>query len=283
VIRVNPDGAFAPVERMPALFFDRAIRQLIEGPFQNEFEAACTEAIEQNASQAFAPGGDPTCEVLINPILDEHDIARFLVCWSRRARVTASVPHISQAPQWTELQLADVATWYRIRDDHESIVIDAAPWWVHSGGQLTELWPHHANVSAMGLGHAVMETLIYDAVEAAAVMGGHPVVRIEVPSADMLAGLVPVFHGAIRAMGLPAERVMVALDVQLAVDQDLLPIIVHLRTMGMQIDIVGLDAFTSTLHMVSDTSEHEMPLRQAKKVQLGQWASDIVDTLRISA
>ncbi len=70
----------------------------------------------------------------------------------------------------------------------------------------------------MGLGHAVMEALIIDAAEAAAVNGGGPAVRIAVPSADMLAGLIPVFHGAARASGIDPARVVVAIDVALAVD-----------------------------------------------------------------
>lgn len=283
VIRVHPDGSLAPFERMPALFFDRAIRQVLDGPVQEAFETACAEAIERQLTLSFTPGDDPHSEVLINPVLDESDVVRFLVCWARQPKTPASVSHLPQAPEWTDLRLDDVTTRYRLRVDDGNTVVDAAPWWSLPTGQLVALWPEHATVSSLGLGHAVIETVIYDAVEAAAASPAAPAVRIEVPSADMLAGLVPVFHGAIRAMGLPADRVMVALDVQLAVDQDLLPIIVHLRTMGMRIDIVGLDAFTSTLHMVSDTSEHMVPLREAKRIDTSPWSTSLVDALRISA
>jgi len=123
----------------------------------------------------------------------------------------------------------------------------------------------------MGLGHAVMESLIMNAADAAAEFGGGSAVRISVPSADMLAGLVPVFHGAMRASGLGADRMIVAIDVGLAVDPDLLPIIVHLRTMGMQIDIVGLDALTSTLHLVSDTTNHTPPVPAVRNIDAGPW------------
>jgi len=105
----------------------------------------------------------------------------------------------------------------------------------------------------------------------AADISGGPAVRIEVPSADMLAGLVPVFHGAIRASGLEPSRVIVAIDVTLAVDPDLLPVIVHLRTMGLQIDIVGLDALSATLHTVSDTSKHTIAIEAPVLDQVSNW------------
>jgi len=125
----------------------------------------------------------------------------------------------------------------------------------------------------MGLGHAVMEALILDAVEAAAVDGSGHAVRIAVPSADMLSGLVPVFHGAARASGVDLARIVVAIDVDLAVDPDLLPIIVHLRTLGMRIDIVGLDALTATLHTVSDTSSHFLQFAPPSSAVAGPWVA----------
>lgn len=282
ILRVNPDGSLAPFEQMPALFFDRPIRQVLAGVVKGEFEDACALAIADRVPQVFCPEGlDESFEIMITPILDDDSIdCRFLVCWARHREITPGETDLG----WADLQLTDVTTRYRVRLEQGSAIIDAAPWWALPSGQLLELWPHHTNVSAMGLGHSVMETLIYDAVEAAAAYSGGPTVRIEVPSADMLAGLVPVFHGAIRAFGFPAERIMVAIDVALAVDQDLLPIIVHLRTLGMKIDIVGLDAFTSTLHTVSDTSSQPgRTMHAVPQVEIGQWASTVQEAIRIPA
>ncbi len=269
VIRVNPDGSFAPFERMPSFFFERPIQQLSTPEVAGRFDGACRRAISESRSVAFRPSETSADEVMINPILDDASSAcRFLVCWVRHTDV---FDPSADGRSWGDLVLDDVVTRYRMRTDHGAVVIEAAPWWSPAGGELLELWPQHAHVSAMGLGHAVMEALIIDVAETAAEHPGGSAVRITVPSADMLAGLVPVFHGAVRASGVDADRVIVAIDVELAVDPDLLPIIVHLRTMGMRIDIVGLDALTSTLHTVSDTSSHSVPVALPSPSETGPW------------
>ena len=276
VIRVNPDGSFVPFARMPSLFFERPIRLILTADDTNRFDHACDRAIEERRPVAFRPAVGSTDEVMINPILDDVSSAcRFLVCWVRH---TDTLDASSPTRTWGDLELGDVVTRYRLRTDRGSVVVEAAPWWVLASGEVLELWPHHIHVSAMGLGHAVMEALIIDAVEAAAIDGGGPAVRIAVPSADMLAGLVPVFHGALRASRVDPARVVVAIDVELAVDPDLLPIIVHLRTMGMQIDIVGLDALTATLHTVSDTSSHTLKLAAPSVVDAGPWVTSFAGT-----
>ena len=271
VIRVNPDGSFAPFERMPSLFFERPIRLILTADTPDRFDQACAQAIEERRPIAFRPAASSSDEVMINPILDDvSSVCRFLVCWVRRTEILdPSLP--SRA--WNDLELGDVVTRYRLRSDRGSDVVEAAPWWALKSGELLELWPHHTHVSAMGLGHAVMEALIIDAAEAAAVYGGGPAVRIAVPSADMLAGLIPVFHGAALATGIEPARIVVAIGVELAVDADLLPIIVHLRTIGMQIDIVGLDALTATLHTVSDTSAHSPQLIPPSRAEAGPWVT----------
>lgn len=272
VIRINPDGSFVPFQRMPALFFERPIRQVLTEDVDDRFAEACQSAIDQRAPVAFRPDETRTDEVMINPILDNDGTkCRFLVCWVRSTDVMRAG---SANLGWDDLRLDQVTVRYRRRSIEGNVVVEAAPWWAPSGeGDQLELWPHHSHVSAMGLGHAVMETLITHAAEAAAEFSGGPAVRIEVPSADMLAGLVPVFHGAVRASGLEPSRVIVAIDVALAVDQDLLPIIVHLRTMGLQIDIVGLDALSATLHTVSDTSRHSIAIEAPALDQLSDWTN----------
>jgi len=271
VLRVHPNGSSMPFEQMPTLFFERSIRQILSENVKDRFNEACATAIEHRTSLAFQPDESSTDELLINPILDDDGIeCRFLVCWIRRGNDTNTR---SGNLAWGNLGLDDVVTRYRLRSDQESVVVEAAPWWAPANGEVIELWPHHSHVSALGLGHAVIEALIFDAAEAAAECGGGPAVRIEVPSADMLAGLVPVFHGAVKASGLEPKQIMVAVDVDLAVHPDLLPIMVHLRTIGLQIDIVGLDALTASLHRVSDTS-HYVPLpTPSAEVVASAWQS----------
>jgi len=279
VFRVNPDGSFAPFERMPSLFFERPIRRILNADDSQRFDQACGQVIAERRSMAFRPSTQSTDEVMINPILDDDGSAcRFIICWVRHTEIFD--PGRSNR-LWADLQLEDVGTRYRLRTDRESVAIEAAPWWALKSGELLELWPHHPHVSATGLGHAVMEALIIDAVEAATLSGG-PAVRIAIPSGDMLAGLVPVFHGAIRASGIDPARVVVAVDVELAVDPDLLPIIVHLRTMGMQIDIVGLDSLMTTLQTVSDTSLQTPKFTPASAVETGPWGMSF-DTAIIRA
>jgi hypothetical protein len=269
VLRVNPDGSSMPFEQMPALFFGPAIREILAEEVKDRFNQACATAIEHRTPLAFRADDSSTDEVMINPILDEDGIdCRFLVCWIRHGEdMTTSL----LGATWEDLRLEEIITRYRLLADQTSVVVEAAPWWAPATGEVHELWPHHLHISAMGLGHAVIEALIFDAAEAAAEHGGGPAVRIEVPSADMLAGLVPVFHGAITASGLDHKRVIVAIDVELAVDPDLLPIIVHLRTFGLQIDIVGLDALTASLHRISDTSHYNPPLAPSVEAVVGAW------------
>jgi hypothetical protein len=77
----------------------------------------------------------------------------------------------------------------------------------------------------------------------------------------------------------------VALPVAVATEPDLLPVIVHLRAMGLHIDIVGLDAFTATLHMVSDTSSlsHRPMPRPLPAPVPGPWADTAGRALGVAA
>lgn len=286
VIRVGGDGSFVAVEGLPTMFLDRSLREALnEGDSatggRGRFEQHCRQAVTSRSPISFRPDNPSDDEVLISPIVDDEDLTvRFLVCWTRHGDGlhTPVAGH-----SWTDLAADAVVTRYRLRSDDQSAVVEAAPWWAPDGHELVELWSHHAKISAVGLGHAVMETLIMDAAEAAAEFADAPAVRVEVPSADMLAGLVPVVHGALRASGLAPDRLITAIDVDLAVDPDLLPIIVHLRTMGVRIDIVGLDALTSTLHMVSDTSGLNIAPVPAAQCELGPWLANFADAIHTVA
>jgi hypothetical protein len=275
VIRVNPDQSFTLFEGLPTMLLDRPLQQSLGNGFgaahDPRFEMACREAIKSRSSRSFRPDLSSSDEIVINPILDDNGLAvRYLVCWTRHSSVRGA--STADRP-WSELTLDAVVTRYRVRSDERSEVVEASPWWAVGDGAPIELWPHHTQVSAMGLGHEVIEATILDATEAAAEFDGAAAVRIEVPSAEMLSGLVPVVHGAVRASALAPERLLLAIAVDLAVDPDLLPIIVHLRTMSVRIDIVGLDALTSTLHMVSDTSHQAAAPIPAYRIDHGPWSS----------
>lgn len=261
------------------LFFDRPLRRALSEGLGTEsggyFEEACRKAIKHRSSVSFQPDASSHDEIMINPIQDNDGRAiRFLICWSRQADVLDSPV---AGPCWADLRLETVSTRYRLRSQNGVDVVEAAPWWTLASGDLFELWPHHTSVSAMGLGHSVIEALIINAVEAAADSASGPAVRVEVPSADLLTGLVPVVHGSLRASGIAPDRLIIGLSVDLAVDPDLLPIIVHLRTMGVRIDIVGLDALTATLHTVSDTSSHAPRPVAAHRIDHGPWVADFGD------
>lgn len=291
VLRIGADGEPEPLGGLPPLFFDPPIRRLLTEDAGPRFRDACTAA-RTHGHAVVLPVPESGDELMIIPILDDAtDDYRHLVCWTRRRDdghdgVGCNVA--ATAPRWTELRPTDVTVRYRRRSVAGSTVVDAAPWWALPDGGLLELWPHHAHVTAMGLGHAVMQTLITDAAEAAADHGGGPAVRIVIPAPDLLSGLVPLFHGVVRALGLEPARLVVAVDVEMAVDPDLLPVLVHLRTLGLRIDIVGLDELTRTLHKISDTSSLGARAGsdrsgEAAATQPGPWVVSYGDALDATA
>lgn len=254
VLRVDPDGTVTPHQHMPALFFERSLGRALVGPETETFAAACSAAVAEQRTMCL-PVRSTGHELVLNPILDERGgECRYLVCWIRHGGASSIGPDRDRTIDWSLLSLDDVVTRYRRRSDDTSDVVEAAPWWALPGGGLLELWPHHPHVSATGLGPAVMQALITDAAEAAAGDGGGPAVRVEVPSAELLGGLVPVFHSALKTSGLDPAGLLVAVDVSLAAEPDLMPILVHLRTLGLRLDVVGLDSLTVALHSLSDTS-----------------------------
>lgn len=290
VLRVGTHGELEALGNLPPLFFDRPIRTLLAGEHSADLRAACAGAIGHGRPTVFtSPDSDD--ELMIIPVLDDNsDACSHLVCWarSRRTTQTGSERNDVAATPWTGLRLADVAIRYRRRPLLGADVVDAAPWWALPEGGLLELWPNHEHVTAMGLGHAVMQVLITDAAEAAAEHGGGPAVRIVVPSPELLSGLVPLFHGVVRAVGLDPTRLIVGVDVALAVDPDLLPILVHLRTIGLRIDIVGLDDLTQTLHKICATTSSRLEPQgngpgEADASEPGPWVASYEDTLNVAA
>ena len=107
--------------------------------------------------------------------------------------------------------------------------------------------------------------------------------RIDLPGAEMLPGLIQTIHGTVRATGIDPSRIELGVPVALAVDRDLLPVIVHLRTLGLRIDIVGLDALTAKLHTVSDTSGHCHDMPSVNAASPGAWSHDPEAAIRESA
>lgn len=267
VIRVNGDGTLMPFEIMPDLFLGRTIRQLLTSDVRAQFEAVCTDVAATQVAQIFVPHGfGPEDEVMVTPILDDAaETCQFLVCWARRQGEDGEAPVGAESLAWTDLELAAVDVRFRAIGKHR---IEASPFW--SVGDGIDLWTHHHRVSSVGLGAGVMADVVTSGIET---LAAHDEVtlRVDVPAADMLNGLLQLFHGSLKAMGVDADRIVVGVPVDIAVDPDLLPLIVHLRTLGLQIDIVGLDALTAKLHTVSDTSSHRHSLPAVDAKAPGEW------------
>lgn len=270
VIRVNSDGSLMPFEILPELFLGRPIRQLLVSDVRDQFLSVCREVVADLAVRSFVPEGfDENNQVMITPVLDSSRTrCQFLVCWSRR-QDDGDVPVGIDTVCWGDLDPGDVEVRFRAYDDGQ---IEAAPWWA-VGDDGVELWSYPEQVAAIGLGQTVMATVISDGV--ACLMDNDAVrLRLDVPGAEMLDGLLQVFYGAIRTSGVDAARIEVGIPVELAVDPDLLPLIAHLRTLGLQIDIVGLDALTARLYRVSDTSDHHHVIPRAEAKKRGSWTAN---------
>lgn len=279
VIRVNADGSMMPFEIMPELFLGRSIRQLLTGEVREQFDQACRDVIETETASVFCPTAfAETDEVMITPVFDD-DVVRcqFLVVWARNAGEDAGPVEDGAGLQWQDLALDAVEIRYRAIDTFE---IEAAPWWGVGSG--IHLWDHHHRVASVGLAPTTMGELV---TEALCDLADHDRVRLrlDVPSAEMLPGLLQVLHGTLRATGVNPDRVTLGIPVELAVDPDLLPVIVHLRTLGLRIDIVGLDALTAKLHTVSDTSDHQHRLPAVSGTAHGDWSTEMGAAVRDSA
>lgn len=267
VIRVNDNGTLAPFEIMPELFLGRTIRQLLTADLRPAFETACADAVARLEARIFSlVDGE---QVMITPVVDDKTGAcRFLVCWARSDAHLLSETEGASAG-WDDLTIDEVEVRYRALGPSR---IEAAPWWA-IGTEGVALWPHHQRLSAVGLAQPIMVELVTEAV---AVLAGDDRigVRIDVPSADVLPGLIPTFNSVLKAAAVDPARIEVGVPVEMAVDPDLLPVIVHLRTLGLQMDIVGLDALTAKLHTVSDTSDHVHELPTPVDQAAGSWTSD---------
>lgn len=279
VIRVNADGSMMPFELMPELFLGRSIRQLLTGEVRDQFESACQQVIATESPLVFAPEPfDNTDEVMITPVMDDAGLrCQFLVVWARRLGDDAEPAHDATNLQWHDLTIDAVETQFRAIAAN---TIEAAPWWAVGNG--LELWGHQHRVAAVGLAAEVMTELIADAIPVL-VDDDTVNLRIDVPAAEMLPGLIQIVHGTLRATGVDAARIELGIPVGLAVDPDLLPVIVHLRTLGLRIDIVGLDALTAKLHTVSDTSAHCHDMPAANLASRGQWTVNPEEAIRESA
>ena len=279
VIRVNADGSMMPFELMPELFLGRSIRQLLTGEVRDQFESACEQVIATESPLVFAPESfGETDEVMITPVMDDTGArCQFLVVWARRLGEDAEPAHDASNLHWHDLTIDAVETQFRAIAPN---TIEAAPWW--AVGEGLELWGHQHRVAAVGLGAEVMTELVTDAIP---VLADHDDVqlRIDIPAAEMLPGLIQTIHGTLRATGVDPSRIELGVPVGLAVDPDLLPVIVHLRTLGLRIDIVGLDALTAKLHTVSDTSAHCHAMPAVDVGNHGEWTVKAEEAIRESA
>lgn len=279
VIRVNADGSMLPFELMPELFLGRSIRQLLTGEVRDQFEAACQQVIADESPLAFAPEPfDETDEVMITPVMtDAGDRCQFLVVWARRLGDDAEPAHDATNLHWHDLTIDAVETQFRAVGPN---AIEAVPVWTVGDG--IDLWGHHHRVAAVGLAAQAMTELVADAIPVLA-DDDDVTLRLDVPAAEMLPGLIQAVHGVVRATGVDPARIELGVPVGLAADPDLLPIIVHLRTLGLRIDIVGLDALTAKLHTVSDTSAHCHDMPAVAVAAQGDWTPKAEDAIRESA
>jgi len=273
VIRVNGDGTLMPFELLPELFLGRSIRQLLVAPIRDDFEALCRDAVSNRVALTFTHPELGAEEVLVNPVLNSAQTrCKFLVCWAREPDMLESTSDADLG--WHDLVVDDIQVRYR---PVACGLVEAAPWWA-IGLDGIALWKHPQRVSAVGLASTAMSELVLESFAAAA---GHDVcdLRMLTPAAEMLSGMVPLCHSALAASGLASERVELAVPVELAVDADLLALIVHLRAMGLQIDIVGLNELTAKLQRVSHTAGDPDSLWIPPAPAPSGWHEDIADAL----
>lgn len=273
VIRVNDDGTLSPFELMPELFLGRSIRQLLVEPIRDDFEALCRDSVANRVARTFSHRTLGNDEVIVNPVLNSAQTrCQFLVCWARQpgALDTATDADIG----WHDLSLDDVQIRYRAIDPN---MVEASPWWM-IGRDGIDLWKHPHRIGSVGLASSAMGELVLESLAATTPFDDCGV-RLLVPAADMLVGAVPLCHSALAATGKPAERVEIAVPVELAVDADLLPLIVHLRAMGLQIDIVGLNELTAKLQRVSHTAADPDAPTLPGLAPATDWHVDVADAV----
>lgn len=242
VIRVAPDGTLTPFEVLPALLADRTITRVLSGDQVPAFEQHCAAAVRERAAVSMVVDA---AELVITPVLDNDDVCRFLVCWMR----TEQAADTGRGLNWADLQTKDVHVRFEAGDSPH--VIEASPVWQVADHPSLEMWPAAELLAGVGLADATMAVVIHRVLVES--MGRRDEqFRIEIPRAEFLIGLVGTAHAALRSTEADPAGVILALPVELAVDPDLLPVIVHLRTMGFHIEMVGLEQLTRTLRLVND-------------------------------
>lgn len=197
---------------------------------------------------------------------------------SRRRRRNQGGPTGRPSTDWTQLRTSEVRPRFKAHSKRARF-INVEPVWQSSNG-MTPLWEHAEEVAAVGMATSVMTQLFHFGADAAAASTDSDVsVRLSIPSADYFGNIVPSVNGTLRASGLEPHRLVVAVPVVLASDENLMPVIIHLRTLGARIDIVGLDALTANLHAVSDTSDYVHSIRSQALILTSSWHDEFQDAL----
>lgn len=271
VMRVDVSGAIVAHERLPELVTGRAMAALLNQD-RHAFDAACSDVARSGLPATLEVACD-TELVLVPVFANDADLCRYVVCWIRKVEEQALGPAIA------DLRNHELRYWFR--QDRSSVRLTAelsARWEVRAGEQI-DLGAHSDQVAAHGLATTVMASMVHGALDALIESGRSDVdILLRIDQPEFLHGILPTVHGSLRASGICAERLMFAIPVHIAVDESVLPVITHLRAMGVRIDIVGLHALTAALHSASDTSDHlhEIP---ASVGNVDEWKPTLAEVL----
>lgn len=283
VVRVDPDQTVHQLEILPELFLGSSLRRLLEPEVRSGFDRACADAVAQLETVVFTiPAAETaSCEIVITPVVDrgpvdEPAVCRFLLCWARTEQIDSS-PCTDAASGWHELDPAQIQVRFRMVGPD---LIEAAPWWNRPGCGPVDLWLDHERVAAVGLGLEAMTATISGAIVALGELVGDRSdtrLRVQAPAAEMLAGIVPVLAGLLRATAAPAGRLTIVVPVELAVDPNVLPLVLHLQNLGVGVELAGLDHLTASLRRVTGLpGAAPAPVTQIPAV-VGPWVGVLTD------
>ncbi len=273
VVRVDHNGAIVGYEQLASLFVSDTVRSLLAGENRREFERVCAQVARSHRRAVFATSDEN--EVLLAPVLDDHsDECLFVVCWGREARAATAAS--ATVPSLRDMRPSEVAAQYRMFEDGPNPLLETSPWWTLPSGQSIELWPIADKIVALGMASTVMATLLHAAADELLRVDNDEInLRIAIPHVEFLAGVLPALHGTLRSSRLDGCRLTFAVSATDAVESDLVPLLTHIKAMGVRVELVGLDALTASLHNVSDSStyNHEIPTRSVQLI--GEWSKDL--------
>ncbi len=271
VMRVNANGTIGAHERLPEIVTGRAMAALLNRD-RATFEQACADVADTGRSTTLEVGEDEHL-VLVPVFADDADVCRYVVCWTRRTAAADLGPSIS------DLRNNELRYWFRHHATADVATVEVSPRWKIPQGDEIDLADHAQEIAAHGLAATVMASTLHGALDAM-IDSGRPDVHVlvRIPEPEFLQGILPTVHGSLRASLIEPDRITFAIPVHIAVDESVLPVITHLRAMGVRIDVVGLHALTAALHAVSDTSDHHHQIPASGAVA-HEWKPTLAEAL----